>query len=48
MRRPEPAKLSNNANFYHTPSTNKAWQVSMLRRRETQAPGTNRMRSFLH
>jgi len=34
MRRPQPAKLSNNANFDHTPSTRKPWQVSMVRRRE--------------
>jgi hypothetical protein len=34
MRQPQPAKLSDNANVDDTPSTNKPWQVSMLRCRE--------------
>jgi hypothetical protein len=34
MRQPEPAKLSDNANFDDTPSTGMPWQVSMLRCRE--------------
>jgi hypothetical protein len=34
MRRPQPAKLSDNANVDDTPSTGKPWQVSMLRCRE--------------
>ncbi|WP_432380965.1 hypothetical protein [Duganella sp. P38] len=28
--------LIENANFHHTPSTGKPWQVSMLRRRENR------------